>query len=136
MLVVDASVAIKWFLVEPGDREALALLDGDRPLIAPELVVAEVVNAVWKRLISGGIERAQAADVPPAIVKLFAELRPIVTLAARALEIAVELRHPAYECFYLALAEERRAKLVTADRRLLGRLAGTPWQEDAISLWH
>jgi predicted nucleic acid-binding protein len=48
----------------------------------------------------------------------------------------VELRHPAYECFYLALAEERRAKLVTADRRLLGRLAGTPWQEDAISLWH
>jgi hypothetical protein len=45
-------------------------------LIAPELVVAEVVNALWKRLISGGIERAQAADVPPAIVKLFAELRP------------------------------------------------------------
>jgi predicted nucleic acid-binding protein len=56
MLVVDASVAVKWFLVEPGDREALALLDGDEPLIAPELVVAEVVNAVWKRLVSGGID--------------------------------------------------------------------------------
>jgi hypothetical protein len=27
MLVVDASVAIKWFSVEPGDREAFALLD-------------------------------------------------------------------------------------------------------------
>jgi predicted nucleic acid-binding protein len=136
MLVVDASVAIKWFLVEPGDREALALLDGDQSLIAPELVVAEVVNAVWKRLIGGGIDRAQAADVPTAIIKLFAELRPIVSLAARTLEIAAELRHPAYDCFYLALAEERRAKLVTADRRLLSRLAGTPWQEDAISLWN
>jgi predicted nucleic acid-binding protein len=136
MLVVDASVAIKWFLVEPGDREALALLDGDQSLIAPELVVAEVVNAVWKRLIGGGIDRAQAADVPTAIIKLFAELRPIVSLAARTLEIAAELRHPAYDCFYLALAEERRAKLVTADRRLLSRLAGTPWQEDTISLWN
>jgi predicted nucleic acid-binding protein len=136
MLVVDASVAIKWFLVEPGDREALALLDSDHPLIAPELVVAEVVNAVSKRLIGGGIDRAQAADVPLAIVKMFAELRSVISLAGRALQIAAELRHPAYDCFYLALAEERQAKLVTADRRLLGRLAGTPWQEDAISLWN
>ena len=136
MLVVDASVAIKWFLVEPGDREALALLDGGQSLIAPELVVAEVVNAVWKRLMGGGIDRAQAADVPSAIVKLFFELRPIVSLAARALEIAAELRHPAYDCFYLALVEERGAKLVTADRRLLSRLAGTPWQENGISLWN
>ena len=97
---------------------------------------AEVVNAVWKRLMTGGIDRAQAADVPPAIVKLFAELRPMAPLAAQALAIAAELRHPAYDCFYLALAQERRAKLITADRRLISRLAGTTWQEDAISLWN
>lgn len=136
MLVVDASVAVKWFLVEPGDREALALLDGDEPLIAPELVVAEVVNAVWKRLVSGGIDASQAADLPRAILKVFSELRPIGALAARALEIAAELRHPAYGCFYLALAEDQSAKLVTADRRLAGRLSGTPWAERAISLWN
>jgi predicted nucleic acid-binding protein len=136
MLVVDASVAVKWFLVEPGDREALALLDGDEPLIAPELVVAEVVNAVWKRLVSGGVDASQAADVPRAIPKVFAELRPIGPLAARALEIAAELRHPAYDCFYLALAEDQSAKLVTADRRLAGRLCGTPWAERVISLWN
>jgi hypothetical protein len=33
----DASVAVKWFVVEPGDREALAILDRDKPLTAPEL---------------------------------------------------------------------------------------------------
>jgi predicted nucleic acid-binding protein len=59
-----------------------------------------------------------------------------VSLAGRALEIAAELRHPAYDCFYLALAQERRAQLVTADRRLISRLAGTPWQENTISLWN
>jgi predicted nucleic acid-binding protein len=59
-----------------------------------------------------------------------------VSLAGRALEIAAELRHPAYDCFYLALAEERSAKLITADRRLISGLAGTPWQEDAIRLWN
>jgi predicted nucleic acid-binding protein len=136
MLVVDASVAVKWFLVEPGDREALAILDRDDPLIAPELVVAEVVNAVWKRLTTSGIDRTQAADVPLAVPRMFAELRPLVPLAARTLELAAELRHPVYDCFYLALAEERSVKLVTADRRLISRLAGTPWEDQAIGLWN
>lgn len=102
MLVIDASVAVKWFLVEAGDREALALLDGDEPLIAPDLVVAEVVNAVWKWLLRGAIDTSQATDVPHALVRIFAELRPLAPLAPRALEIAAELHHPTYDCFYLA----------------------------------
>jgi predicted nucleic acid-binding protein len=136
MLVVDASVAVKWFLVEAGDREALALLTGDEPLIAPDLVVAEVVNAVWKWLLRGAIDTSQATDVPHALVRILAELRPLAPLAPRALEIATELRHPAYDCFYLALAEEEDTRLVTADRRLVDRLSGTPWEAHAIGLWN
>ena len=49
-LVVDASVALKWFVDEDGSDRAVALLDGDEPLIAPDLVVAEVCNAAWKSL--------------------------------------------------------------------------------------
>ena len=134
-LVVDASVAAKWFLVEPGDREALALLDGPDRLIAPELVVAEVMNVVWKRLIAGTIDRLQATEIPGELPRLFAELCPIAPLAARALAIAEALRHPAYDCFYLALAEARSAGLVTADRRFAQRLAGTPWAPLATTLW-
>ena len=44
MLVVDCSVAVKWFLEEPGDREALALLRAGERLIAPELIIAELIN--------------------------------------------------------------------------------------------
>jgi predicted nucleic acid-binding protein len=135
-LVVDASVAVKWFLVEPGRPEAMRLLDRGHSLIAPELVVAEVINAVWKRLVGGGVEPEQAVGVPGALADFFSELRPIAPLGERTLEIAMELRHPAYDCFYLALAEERDAQLVTADRRLLGRLVGTPWAARAIGLGH
>ena len=66
---------------------------------------------------------------------MFAELLAIGPLRRRALEIATALRHPAYDCFYLALAETRDAELVTADRRFAARLDGTPWQARATTLW-
>lgn len=136
MLVVDASVAVKWFLAEPGDLEAMNLARGDESLIAPELIVAEVVNVMWKRVAAGAIERAQAADVPRALAEVLTDLSPLMPLAARALAIAVELRHPAYDCFYLALAEREDARLVTADRRLQQRVAATPWAERVQGLGH
>lgn len=127
ILVVDASVAVKWFVEEPGTAEALPLLDKDAALIAPELVVAEVVNVIWKHLMRGDLELRQVGHVPEALPRMFAELWPVVWLARRALQIAAELRHPAYDCFYLALAESEDATLITADRRLVGRLAGSRW---------
>jgi predicted nucleic acid-binding protein len=60
--------------------------------------------------------------------KLFTELWPAVWLAGRAFEIAAELRHPVYDCLYVALAEREGATLVTADRHLIGRLAGSRWE--------
>jgi predicted nucleic acid-binding protein len=41
-------------------------------------------------------------------------------LRLRALELALELNHPIYDCFYLALAERERCPLVSADKKLLG----------------
>jgi predicted nucleic acid-binding protein len=127
MMVIDASVAAKWFIVEPGAQAARELVESNNVLIAPELIVAEVLNVAWKRLIANGLEWDQLASVPDALPKLFAELWPTVWLAGRAFEIAAELRHPVYDCFYLALAEREDATFVTADRRLIGRLAGSRW---------
>jgi predicted nucleic acid-binding protein len=128
MLVLDASVAVKWFVEEPGTAAAMALLAQDESLIAPDLLVAEVANVAWKHLMRGDLELRQLAHVPEAVAKMFAELWPTVWLASRAFEIAAELRHPVYDCFYLALAEGEEATLVTADRRLIGRLAGSRWE--------
>ena len=54
-------------------------------------------------------------------------LIPSVDLAGHALAIAREAGHPAYDCFYIALAERSDAHLVTADRRLVARFASSRW---------
>jgi predicted nucleic acid-binding protein len=65
---------------------------------------------------------------------LLDELAPSAPLAGRALAIANAFAHPAYDCFYLALAELRGAQMVTDDRRLLARLATTPWARKFMKL--
>ena len=47
-LVIDASVAVKWVVEENGTPEVLALRQRAR-LIAPELLVAECANILWKK---------------------------------------------------------------------------------------
>jgi predicted nucleic acid-binding protein len=129
MLVVDASVAVKWFVEEPGTVDAMDLLKGSELVIAPELVIAEVANVVWRLSVRGALKHDQVAHVPGALPRMFAELWPLTWLAPRALEIAAQLHHPVYDCFYLALAEGEGATMVTAAWRLIGRLAGSPWQQ-------
>ncbi|MGH6944535.1 MAG: type II toxin-antitoxin system VapC family toxin [Geminicoccaceae bacterium] len=136
MLVVDASVAIKWFVLEPGREEARHLLEPRHQLIAPELIVAEVTNAMWKRVMVAEMTAPQGAAATAALIRFLEPLLPIAPLAGRALAIAGALRHSAYDCFYLALAEVRAASFVTADRRLIARVAGTPWEPQMVSLWH
>jgi predicted nucleic acid-binding protein len=61
-LVVDASVALKWFLVdEPLAAEALAVVQDNAALIAPDIVIAEVCNAAWRSARLGRINQDQGA---------------------------------------------------------------------------
>jgi predicted nucleic acid-binding protein len=118
-LVVDASVASKWVLPEPDSEQAERLRETGEELIAPSLVLAEVGNAVWKRAIRGELSQVDAAMAVRTAAALFSSLYPMEQFALRATELAVELRHPIYDCFYLALAEREAAVLVTADARML-----------------
>jgi len=118
-LVVDASVATKWVLPEPGSADAVALRTQDADLIAPSLVVAEIGNAIWKSVRRGDTSKAEAPRALRAAVGHYARLIADETVATRAIELAIELNHPVYDCFYLALAERERAPLVSADKRLL-----------------
>lgn len=118
-LVVDASVASKWIMPEDGsDRAAQLRVSGD-DIIAPALIVSEVGNAIWKRVMWHEMPQADAVRALQIAVDLIERLEPLEALATRALELASELEHPIYDCFYLALAERERAALVTADMRLL-----------------
>jgi predicted nucleic acid-binding protein len=48
--VVDASVAVKWFVPEPHTQAALRFLNGDHQLMAPDLLVPEIGNTLWKKV--------------------------------------------------------------------------------------
>lgn len=118
-LVVDASVATKWVLPEDGSDRAAALRRPGETFLAPGLIAAEIGNAVWKRVMWQDFPIASGLEALDTALAHFAQLTATEELAARATEFAVDLKHPIYDCFYLALAERERCPLVTADERLL-----------------
>ncbi len=133
-LVVDASIACKWFVEEEGSAEAEKLLASGDTLLAPDLIVPEVCSAIWKKLRARQLTSVQATAAMEGLPGFFDDLIPSHRLGARSLAIAETLDHPVYDCFYLALAELNDVRVVTADARLLGRLAGTPWAQRVASL--
>ncbi len=134
MLVVDASVALKWFVEEEGSEDATELLVTGGLLIAPDLIVAEVCNAAWKAVMSGTMAPEQQDHAASRLPAIFDELAAMAPLAPRAVEISRRLGHSVHDCFYLALSERRDAALVTADRGLLRRASGTEWERRTIGL--
>lgn len=130
-LVVDASVVAKWVLAEDGSDRANALRD-EPGLIAPSLLASEVGNALWKAVRRGDIAREDAVAALRSVLGPFDELVPSEALHTRALELAIDLRHPIYDCFYLALTEREAATLITADQRLLAAAKKTKIKAKAL----
>lgn len=114
--VVDASVAIKWVVQEPGSDRARSLAQAR--LEAPDLLPVECANILWKKVRIGDLAQREAADRLNLLLRA-----PVVLVGNRelldsALRLSFELGHPVYDCLYLALALQRRFPLVTADEKL------------------
>ena len=115
--VIDASVAIKWLVEERGSAAALSLLDGPE-LIAPDLLMPECANILWKKVVRAEFSAEEAQLAADLLQRAAIELISVRALMADALQLAVELNHPAYDCTYLALAIAQGCPFVTADERL------------------
>lgn len=129
-VVVDASVAAKWLLQESDSDRALALLaewrDGHLEGFAPDILAAEVANALWRRVTGGLIPVEAAEQLFARFSRLEFPLLPIGDLVGAALGLALRYSHPVYDCLYVALALETRSDLVTADTRL-ARVLGSAY---------
>lgn len=132
-LVVNASVTLKWLVEEPGSEAALALRGRD--LAAPVLLRIEVANALRTLMVRGATDRAQAVGLLRVL-----QSAPLIlaetddALEARALELALDLGRPVYDCIHLATAERMGRILVTADERFLKALRPTRHAARAVSL--
>ena len=131
--VVDASVVVKWLVAEEWSDESSRLLETRVTLIAPELVFAEASNALWAMHRRGDLTRDDLADatdlLKSAPVSVPVSMR---RLTAGAVRLAVDLGHPAYDCYYLALALQEQYPVITADVRFHDRVRGHPYLSDRI----
>ena len=123
-MIIDASVAFKLVVEEADSAEAVALLERDE-LVAPTLIHSEVGNALWKRVRRG--ELVSSEEIAERLADMASYIRTVDETAVlpRALELAIELEHPVYDCVYLALGEAEQEELITADRRFYDLVRGT-----------
>lgn len=131
-LVLDTSVAVKFYVPEELREEALAVLaaaeTGDLELVAPSTLQPEFFNALWWKHRRGELSPDEVRDGwHRLIADEPASLYAPEDLMPRAVEIAFESGAIVYDSLFLALAEDSDAALVTADERLLKALQGTPY---------
>ena len=120
-LVIDASIAVKWVVEENGTEETLVLRQKAK-LIAPELLVAECANILWKKVQRNELSTEEAFLAARLLQGAEIELLPTRSLLEVATKISIEIGHPAYDCVYLALAVQNKCQFVTADERFLRKL--------------
>ena len=128
-LVVDASVAIKWFLPEPDAEPAVALLRAGHRLIAPDLLWIEVASVLWKVARRGSLTAEEAERMISDAAAFPVEIIDSGMLLTEALRIATATDRTVYDSLYVALAVRQDAVMVTADERLVNALANTKWAD-------
>lgn len=122
-IVVDSSVAIKWFVPQPNSTKAREILsayqDGGLLLLAPDLIYAEVGNIIWKLHRFQGVSEVDAE----AILNTFQSIAFVITLSASLLDdayrLAVAHQRTVYDSLYIALSLRRQCQFVSADEKLV-----------------
>ena len=130
LFVIDANVAVKWFLAEstePLRREALALLDKQSrheiDFVVPDLFWVEFANVVWKAARTGRMTKKSAEASLASLDRLDFPTVSSRTLIHTAFQIATTFERTLYDSLYVALAVQSKAQLITADERLANALA-------------
>jgi predicted nucleic acid-binding protein len=129
-LVLDASVAIKWYVPEVHTAEAIRFMSPAFAMHVPSFFAAECGNTIWKKT---GQRRELTPEKGREILdELLAYPRQVhdsEALVPLALDLALAVGNAklaVYDFIYLALAVGLDCRLVTADRPFYDALAAGP----------
>ncbi|MGH9947186.1 MAG: type II toxin-antitoxin system VapC family toxin [Pyrinomonadaceae bacterium] len=132
--VVDASVAIKWYTAENHHEEAEFLLGNAIELHAPELIVPEFGNIVWKKSRAGLLPGEKAEEIIDLFLGTGIFLYRQSDLLAAAFRSAIELNKSVYDCTYLALSKLLSLPFVTADDKFYNDVTRTDSAEFVLHI--
>ena len=130
VIVVDASLAVKWYLAEANSNEARAAFERHAGnIVAPDIILTEVIGAMVRRANMNKIERAASEASIAKFIALISEgfvavLQMSPTQMGRAANLAIDLGHPLKDCIYLVLAMEMDCELVTCDAKFAEKAKG------------
>jgi predicted nucleic acid-binding protein len=126
VIVLDANVAAKWYLPERGTEAAVELMTGPLRLFAPDLIRLEVLSAITRRVRVGEATSAEAAAQCQRWLDYLSEggvvLIPEADVLANAVKLSMKVKHPLFDCLYLAAAHQLDAPILTADRPFFDRV--------------
>ena len=122
--VVDASVAVAWFVEQPNSAAADNALN-QFDFYAPSLILPEIGNAMWKYKRHGVISESQFRDCLVGLAGAYFFVEEMDdTVMHLATGISADLDHPIYDCVYLAVARKLKTPFLTADKKLINKLSG------------
>ena len=131
LLVLDPSVAAKWFLPPAGEplfKEATALYRhyarAGVSFVVPDLFWPEVGNVLWKAARAGRLSHSAAASALGDLRREALETVRSLELIETALAVALATMRTVYDSLYITLALRRGLEFVTADERLVNALGG------------
>ena len=122
-IVLDASAVIGVVLSMPDSLQHVKLLEDAHLVLAPDLFVAEVCNAVWRYRRAALLSSSECESVLERALELADRLESSHNLYLEAFALAERHGHPVYDTLYLVLARRNNALILTRDRRL-AKLAG------------
>jgi len=131
-LVVDASVAIKWYIKEVHTADAEYLLDDRFVLHAPELLLTEFANILWKKCRNDDVDDDTAESIIDSFLARPITLHSHKSLVKAAYVGAKDHGQAVYDWTYLSLAVKLGYPFVTADRKFFLALRGTPFKKNVV----
>jgi predicted nucleic acid-binding protein len=132
--VIDSCVCVKWLIKEDHSEKAMGLLASDLELVAPDLVLTEAANVLWKTVRRGLLTPEQADARLTDLPSFFNRLLPTFDLVPEALALGMVVDLPVYDCAYVVASRRTGANLVTADSKLIAKLAGTPDHTNTVHI--
>ena len=131
---MDARAAIKWFVDEEFSERAGALLEREYDLYASRLLASEVSNALGRKVRIGEFDHGEALEIADSIPRIPVSWADELTVCSDAVRLSLELGHPVYDCFYLALARLLDASTVTSYARFANAVTATAFGHLILTL--